>query len=120
LKNSIPRHIEKTGRAWLKSLDQEFNFSPIEWKTALLAAEALDLIEQCGEQIRKDGLTTVDRFGQVKSHPLLTAVRDQKSVFRGLLKHLGLDNAEEQPTAKRHASQLIPISRGLKSGYKGE
>jgi phage terminase small subunit len=41
--------------------------------------------------VAADGLTFKDRFGQVKSHPLLSAIRDSRAQKMAALKSLNLD-----------------------------
>jgi len=38
-----------------------------------------------------DGLTFLDRFNQIKSHPLCSIIRDARSQKLAALKHLNLD-----------------------------
>jgi phage terminase small subunit len=56
------------------------------------AAEAADLIAQCRDAVEAEGLTTVDRYGQVRQHPLLTVQRDARNVLLRALRQLGLDD----------------------------
>ena len=96
MKNPIPKHIGKQGRQWLKTAGAEYHFSPFEWKTAVMCAECVDTISDCTARIKAEGLTVTDRFGQVKAHPLLTTVRDQKACYKNLLRQLGLDQSEPE------------------------
>lgn len=41
--------------------------------------------------VSKDGLTFQDRFGQIKSHPLCSVIRDARSQKLAALKALNLD-----------------------------
>jgi len=55
------------------------------------AVEAMDLMRQAQKVVTKDGLTVTGDRGQIKSHPLLSVIRDQRSQFLMALKHLNLD-----------------------------
>ena len=51
---------------------------------------ALDQAEAAEARIAKDGQATVDRFGQVRAHPLLSVARDFRSQWLAALKALNL------------------------------
>jgi P27 family predicted phage terminase small subunit len=53
--------------------------------------EAFDRMRLAQEQIKRDGQTSTDRFGQVKAHPLLVVERDARSAMVQSLKALNLD-----------------------------
>ena len=52
---------------------------------------ALDRAERCRATIDNDGETIDDRFGQIKTHPLLAAERDARAQFLAALRQLHLD-----------------------------
>ncbi|MDA3918974.1 MAG: hypothetical protein PF690_18680 [Deltaproteobacteria bacterium] len=54
-------------------------------------ASAFSLEINCQEQIDKEGLTVVDRFEQLKAHPLLATLRDARSQKLAALKAMNLD-----------------------------
>ena len=53
--------------------------------------EAHDRMRGVQRQIAADGATFTDRFGQVKSHPLLSVERDSRAQYLAALKALNLD-----------------------------
>lgn len=53
--------------------------------------EAFDRMRNCQAAIKRDGQMVRDRFGQMKSHPLLPAERDARSQMLAALKALNLD-----------------------------
>jgi P27 family predicted phage terminase small subunit len=53
--------------------------------------EAYTRMRDAQKQIASDGITTVDRFGQTKAHPLLPVERDARSQWLAALKQLNLD-----------------------------
>ena len=53
--------------------------------------EAFSRMRECQKQIGLDGITTTDRFGQVKAHPLLACERDARAQYLAALKALNLD-----------------------------
>ena len=56
-------------------------------RTGLLA---WDRAEAATAQIKRDGQTVTDRFGQVKPHPLMTTERDARSQFMNAIRQMGL------------------------------
>ena len=55
------------------------------------ACEAFDRYQSASAQIAKDGPTSLDRFGQIKSHPLLSVERDARAQWLAGLKALNFD-----------------------------
>lgn len=55
------------------------------------ALEAFDRMKQCQAAIKRDGPMVRDRFGQLKSHPLLPTERDARSQMLAALRALNLD-----------------------------
>jgi hypothetical protein len=53
--------------------------------------EAHQRARRCREKIDADGETILDRFDQVKPHPLLPAERDARAAFLSGMKALNLD-----------------------------
>ena len=53
--------------------------------------EAYCRMRDAQKQIASDGVTTTDRFGQVKAHPLLPVERDARAQYLAALKALNLD-----------------------------
>ena len=63
------------------------------------AIEAFDLMKRCEKKIGKD-LTLLDRFSQVKAHPLLAVLRDARSQYLAGLKALNLEGTETRPVGR--------------------
>lgn len=55
------------------------------------ACEAFDRMRGAQKVIERDGLTVMDRWGQVKAHPLCSVERDARAQFLAALKALNLD-----------------------------
>ena len=59
------------------------------------ALAAWDRWQQCRAILDRDGLTTVDRWGQKKAHPLCSVERDSRAAYLSGLKLLGVDIVQE-------------------------
>jgi P27 family predicted phage terminase small subunit len=53
--------------------------------------EAFDRMRQAQRRLKREGLTTKDRFGQVKAHPATVIERDSRAAMLAALKQLNLD-----------------------------
>src|SRR4051794_40615194 len=56
-----------------------------------IAMEAFVRMRQAQKSVDDEGLTTSDRFGQVKAHPMLATERDSRIAFLNALARLRLD-----------------------------
>jgi hypothetical protein len=56
-----------------------------------VALEAFDRAQAARAAIDKEGMTVMDKFGQIKPHPLLPIERDSRAAFLAGLKALNLD-----------------------------
>lgn len=87
-----PRHLEAVERAMWRAITAEFLFAdPASLALLRSALEAHQRARECRLAIDKDGLTTQDRFGQVRAHPLLAAERDARAAFLAAMRALNLD-----------------------------
>jgi P27 family predicted phage terminase small subunit len=97
-KPKVPKHFENPERLlWKKILSEYLIADSAGLKLLETALEAHSRARKARETVDKEGMTTTDRFGQVKAHPLITVERDARSQFLLAMKQLNLD---------------IPIERG--------
>jgi phage terminase small subunit len=87
-----PEHLEPPESQLWNDLHAEYKLRDAS-ALALLAStlEAQARCRKCRTAIDRDGETTVDRWGQVKPHPLLAAERDARAAFQAGMRLLGLD-----------------------------
>jgi len=96
LKNSddkaAPEKLSPEAQAWSQLIVEEYGIRDAAGRLLLLTAlEAFDRMRQAQAAIREDGATVLDRFGQVKAHPLLTVERDARGQMLSALRSLNLD-----------------------------
>ena len=73
-------------------LRTEFGIDDAGGEVLLATFEAAYSLEiDCEDQVFREGLTLLDRFGQTKSHPLLSTLRDARAQKLSALKMLNLD-----------------------------
>lgn len=87
-----PSHLSKESKRLWTDIVTEYIFDDAASLSVLQTAlEARDRLQECRERINKEGLTVLDRFGQTRPHPLLSAERDARSGVLQGFKMLGLD-----------------------------
>lgn len=87
-----PDHLSDEARGWWSRIVAEYDVSDQGGMLLLQTAlEAFDRMKAAARRIDVDGEAVVDRFDQVKPHPLLTAERDARSQMLAALKQLNLD-----------------------------
>ena len=93
------KHIRPETRAEVKKLLAEYEIHDeggLHWLS--IFADADNLERNCQDVVNLEGLQQTDRFGQKKSHTLLTTIRDARSQKMLALKNLCLD---VEPTKDR-------------------
>jgi P27 family predicted phage terminase small subunit len=87
-----PKRLSTEGKAWWRKLVAEYG---IEDQAGLLllqtALEAFDRMRDAQRVVAAEGMTTTDRFGQIKAHGLLTVERDNRAQMLSALRQLNLD-----------------------------
>ena len=89
-----PPHLKAPERDMWAGIVTAYTFEDEASLSLLRAAlEAHQRARLCREAIDRDGLTFVDRFGQLRSHPLLTSENASRLAFVQAMKALNLDTA---------------------------
>lgn len=86
-----PKHLGQAGRAFWKTVLTDFDLEPFALAILARACECLDRIDQAQEVIRREGLHTVDRYNQARTHPAVVLERDSRAAFLSCVKALNLD-----------------------------
>lgn len=89
---TAPKHLERQEQKLWKEILETYRFDDAASLTMLCTAlEAHQRARRCRERIDADGEAIVDRWGQLKPHPLLAAERDARAALLSGLKALNLD-----------------------------
>ncbi|MGV8057876.1 MAG: hypothetical protein AB2L12_07645 [Smithellaceae bacterium] len=93
MKNNIaPKHLSKEAKEIWKELIDEYSIADAAGLRILrVSLESFDRAQSARVAIDKDGMTVIDKAGQVKSHPLLPIERDSRAAFLAGMKALNLD-----------------------------
>ena len=88
-----PAHLsEESKLTWRELLGEWPSIGDVAGLRILrIALESFDRSQEAREAISREGMTTTDRFGQVRPHPLLAAERDSRAAFLAGMKALNLD-----------------------------
>ena len=87
-----PSHLESEGKKFWRQVLKDFDLRDAHHLKILESAcQCLDRIEQAKDDLKKDGLYFIDRFGQPKERPSNKTERDNKVLFARLLRELSLD-----------------------------
>lgn len=87
-----PGHLSKEAKKIFKDLCTEYGIDDVAGLRILrIACESFDRAQTARATIDRDGMTTVDKFGQLKPHPLLASERDSRAAFLAGLKALNLN-----------------------------
>lgn len=87
-----PKHLSRTAKTWWLEMQTAYEIEDAGGIAMLTqAAEAQDRITQAREQISKDGIVTMDRFGQKQPHPATRVLAAAEATVRGALRLLNLD-----------------------------
>ncbi|MDA8124031.1 MAG: hypothetical protein M0009_02420 [Deltaproteobacteria bacterium] len=87
-----PKHLSSEAKKIWKEILAEYSIDDAAGLRILrVALESFDRAQAARVAIDRDGLTVIDKAGQVKSHPLLPIERDSRAAFLSGLKGLNLD-----------------------------
>ena len=107
-----PKHLSQEARKYWRKIAEEYAIDDDAGMLVLTVAfEAYDRMREAQGRIAKDGPTMIDRFGQMKGHPLLPVERDTRAQFLAGLKALNLDMEPLADAPGRPAGGFRPPNR---------
>lgn len=84
-----PKHLSASSKTFWRAVLARFELDDEPGQELLrLACEARDRCEQARAMLDADGLTVVDRYGQVKPHPAATIEAQNRIAVARLLREL--------------------------------
>ena len=87
-----PSHLSGEAKNIWKGIIDEYQISDVAGlKILRVALESFDRAQAAREAINKEGMTILDRWNQIKPHPLLACEIDSRAAFLAGLKALNLD-----------------------------
>lgn len=86
-----PKHLLKGGKQLWLDIAGEYDLEAHQVEILRSLCETLDRLELCRRQLKKDGLFSVNRFGETKPHCALKEEREHRVLFARLARELNLD-----------------------------
>jgi len=86
------KHIRRESRVEANRLKEEYGIQDsggLSWLSIFADADTEE--RNCQEIVKREGIVIKDRFGQKRSHPLLTVIRDARAQKMMALRNLNLD-----------------------------
>jgi P27 family predicted phage terminase small subunit len=89
---TAPKSLSRQAAKLWRGIQDEYRITDPGGLLILRSAlEAFDRMREAQEILSTEGVTTTDRFGQPKAHPMTTVERDSRAAMLGALKQLNLD-----------------------------
>ena len=96
-----PDHLSARAQGLWRSIVAEFLLAPHQIELLRRACESSDRADQARELLLDEGLTTTDRYGQIKPHPAANIERDSRIAEARLIRELALTPEEpEEPHSR--------------------
>lgn len=96
-----PAHLSRAAKDWWRRLTGEYCIDDTAGILLLtVAMESFDRMKAAAEILDREGLQSVDRFGQVRAHPMLIAERDARNALQKALASLHLDIEVGRPVGR--------------------
>ena len=94
--NKAPAHLRKDTQKWMDGILKGFYLESHHESILQLAAESWDCIQQCKEEIKKDGLIYKNKFDEPRAHPAVKILDNNNIIFSRLIRELCLDIADPE------------------------
>jgi phage terminase small subunit len=87
-----PKHLKPETREWWRTIISAFELEQHQYRTLLIAAEALDRRELARSALKKHGMVYTDEKGVVRQRPEVMIERDSGFAFMRALKSLNFES----------------------------
>jgi P27 family predicted phage terminase small subunit len=94
-----PEHLSKRSKAFWRRISARYELETEHFEVLRKALEASDRADEAAELLRSEGLTIVDRYGQVKAHPAAMVELQNRNAFLRFIEALKLGQDEPQGTS---------------------
>ena len=99
-----PSGLTKRSRDLWSAVLADYDLGPAELEVLRGALESLDRADEAAKVLKAEGLSTVDRYGSPKAHPLLDVEQRCRTAFRQSVRQLGLEVEDDAGRAPHPAS----------------
>jgi hypothetical protein len=89
----------RASQLWAEIL-ADYDLAPAEVELLRQACSALDRAESAAQVLDRDGLTTIDRYGATRAHPLVDVELRNRALFARLLAQLRVEATPANPVRR--------------------
>jgi P27 family predicted phage terminase small subunit len=112
-----PAHLSEPMRAWWCRAVEQGALGERDRLVLTSGCESWDRANEARELIAEQGITLLDRFGQVKPNPAVTVERDSRASFVRIVSDLNLD---QQALGVSVLDALVARRRARRAGMENE
>lgn len=88
---AAPKHLSRAAKELWQTIVGDYDLESHQLEILRLLCETLDRLELCRKQLKRDGMFSVNRFGETRPHCALKEERENKVLFARLSRELNLD-----------------------------
>lgn len=104
-----PPHLSRRCKTFWRAVVGAYELEPEHLEILRRACEASDRVDQARVLLDKEGLTTTDRYGQVKAHPAAAVEIQNRRALAALIAQLRL--GEDAPGSRTEAARSLALKR---------
>ncbi len=101
-----PEHLNPRAKKLWRAVTADYPLGPDHLELLLRLAEAVSRLDAMRATLDAEGLTSPDRFGQARAHPLVVAEIQTRAQVARMLDQLGLDDDTGAHDTRAGASAL--------------
>ena len=101
-----PKHLNTRARHLWHEIANDYPLGPDHLELLLRLTEAVSRLDAMRATLDTEGLTSPDRFGQARAHPLVVAEIQTRAQVARMLDQLGLEDDKGAPEIRAGASAL--------------
>jgi len=101
-----PEHLNGRARKFWRAVTADYPLGPDHAELLLRLGEAVTRLDAMRATLDTEGLTSPDRFGQARAHPLVVAEIQTRAQVARMLDQLGLEDDKGAPEIRAGASAL--------------
>jgi len=94
--NPPPAHLSRRSKQFWRAVTGRYALDIEHLEVLRRALEASDRADEAGDLLRREGITTVDRYGQAKPHPATSVELHNRAAFLRFIEALRLGEGERQ------------------------
>ncbi len=94
--NPPPAHLSRRSKQFWRAVTARYGLDIEHLEVLRKALEASDRADEAGEQLRREGITIADKYGQIKPHPATSVELHNRAAFLRFIEALKLGEGEQR------------------------